>query len=253
LLAARSLPSPRTHWRKPRRLRRRASGRSFAYNLRFPGQYYQAETGLNYNWNRDYDPLGGGRYIESDPIGLRAGVNTYSYGSANPLTDIDPMGLCKVELRFKHVWNAGGWLGWHAYVVTTDPNGSETISRAGPVGSNAYSGWGNIYAHQDPYDSNSKDWQTDPGNRWDHRVNLVLSQDNVPCDCINKKFASDLDAITNAHIPYYPFDLNSNAVVGTMLRDSGFNVTSAPVFAPGFGVDLNLNYVPSGIPLVSPW
>ena len=39
------------------------------YNLRFPGQYYDAETGLNQNWNRDYDPVVG-RYVEADPIGL---------------------------------------------------------------------------------------------------------------------------------------------------------------------------------------
>ncbi len=50
---------------------------TFPYNLRFPGQYYQAETGLNQNWNRDYDPLTG-KYVESDPIGLNGGVNSYS-------------------------------------------------------------------------------------------------------------------------------------------------------------------------------
>ena len=47
-----------------------------SYNLRYPGQYYMAETGLNQNWNRDYDPVTG-KYIESDPIRLRGGVNTY--------------------------------------------------------------------------------------------------------------------------------------------------------------------------------
>jgi RHS repeat-associated protein len=51
-----------------------------AYNLRFPGQYYDAETGLNQNWNRDYDPLIA-KYIESDPTGLRAGINTYGYAT----------------------------------------------------------------------------------------------------------------------------------------------------------------------------
>jgi RHS repeat-associated protein len=55
------------HWRNRRRVRRRTSGRSFVYNPRFPGQYYDAETGLNYNYHRDYDPAVG-RYIESDPI-----------------------------------------------------------------------------------------------------------------------------------------------------------------------------------------
>jgi RHS repeat-associated protein len=65
---------------------------TFAYNLRFPGQYYQAETGLNQNYNRDYDPLVG-RYVESDPIGLRGGINTYSYVGDNPLWYFDPFGL----------------------------------------------------------------------------------------------------------------------------------------------------------------
>jgi RHS repeat-associated protein len=63
-----------------------------SYNLRFPGQYYQAETGLSQNMARDYDPQIG-RYIESDPIGLRGGLNTYGYVGSKPVSAIDPTGL----------------------------------------------------------------------------------------------------------------------------------------------------------------
>jgi RHS repeat-associated protein len=67
-------------------------GISTIINLRFPGQYYDAETQLHYNYYRYYDPSTG-RYITSDPIGLLGGLNTYGYVSGNPLKLIDPFGL----------------------------------------------------------------------------------------------------------------------------------------------------------------
>ena len=61
-------------------------------NIRFPGQYEDAETGLHYNYFRDYDPSLG-RYIESDPIGLRGGKNTYLYANANAQRYYDFLGM----------------------------------------------------------------------------------------------------------------------------------------------------------------
>jgi RHS repeat-associated protein len=65
---------------------------SLTLNLRFPGQYYDTETELHYNYFRTYDPKAG-RYLESDPIGLKGGLNTYGYANGNPLKYIDPLGL----------------------------------------------------------------------------------------------------------------------------------------------------------------
>ena len=64
--------------------------------LRFPGQYADAETALNQNWHRDYDPTIG-RYIESDPIGLAGGVNTYAYVLDMPLHSADNDGTGIVD------------------------------------------------------------------------------------------------------------------------------------------------------------
>ena len=65
---------------------------SVVNNFRFPGQYYDEETGFHYNYHRYYDPKTG-RYLMPDPIGLAGGINLFVYASNNPVNNIDPLGL----------------------------------------------------------------------------------------------------------------------------------------------------------------
>jgi RHS repeat-associated protein len=73
---------------------RAASGNGYTLNLRFPGQYFDAETGLSYNYFRDYESAIG-RYVESDPVGLQGGLSTYAYVSNAPLKSYDAKGMVK--------------------------------------------------------------------------------------------------------------------------------------------------------------
>jgi len=109
------------------------TGTSFTFNLRFPGQYYDAETGLNYNYFRDYEPATG-RYVESDPIGLGAGLNSYAYVENNSLYFRDLQGT-KPE--------AYGMMpekGWSTSTVMCD-------------------GHGNVVPYISPYEYTAKDME----------------------------------------------------------------------------------------------
>jgi RHS repeat-associated protein len=96
-----------------------ASIGTFVYNLRFPGQQFDVETTLNYNYFRDYDPATG-RYEESDPIGLRGGMSTYAYALGDPILSTDPRGL-KARVCCKNL----DYLGWtpfrHCYIEVENP------------------------------------------------------------------------------------------------------------------------------------
>jgi RHS repeat-associated protein len=70
--------------------------------FRFPGQYYDQETGLHYNYHRYYDPMIG-RFVTPDPIGLRGGINLFVWVQNNPINKIDPNGL-EVQICARQSW-----------------------------------------------------------------------------------------------------------------------------------------------------
>ena len=73
-------------------------------DLRFPGQWFQAESGLHQNWMRDYDPALG-RYLQADPLGLVDGASVYGYALQNPGRWTDPYGLEAGVV----IWGGAGW------------------------------------------------------------------------------------------------------------------------------------------------
>jgi RHS repeat-associated protein len=110
---------------------------AFEFPLRLPGQYYDKETNLHYNYFRDYDPSLG-RYGESDPIGLRGGPNTYAYVYGDPLRFSDPKGLdtyiCTRPLRGSGGLTPGP--AFHQYVCTwNDYTGQIVCGSITPTGS----------------------------------------------------------------------------------------------------------------------
>jgi RHS repeat-associated protein len=83
---------------------------NLAQNLRLSGQYADQETGYYHNGFRTY-AADLGRYLESDPIGLKGGINTYAYARSNPVNTVDPSGLSGLT-GWGGSWGYSGEAGW---------------------------------------------------------------------------------------------------------------------------------------------
>jgi|GEM_PF-2938751 len=124
-------------------------GVKLTLNLRFPGQYYDAESGLHYNWHRYYDPETG-RYISSDrlfilPTALPAHIVNmlipqYHYTGNNPLTRWDQFGLYYADYNITfYGFTFGVMLSddeaypYLGFAIPTNPTGSLTLSPNDPT------------------------------------------------------------------------------------------------------------------------
>ena len=199
-------------------------------NLRFPGQYYDQETGLYQNGWRTYAPSLG-RYIQSDALGLNSGINTYIYALNNSIRFFDQDGL-KVRFICREVVGLPG-RAQHCFVYVTCP--SRGIYRVLSLfATNETNSQGYKYSYN-PFDRNAAikqvDWgrdnPSDPNNTFDGEVkpNMCFSNKCGYEDEVLQRY----DQFPSQYVPYNaPFGPNSNTFAKGLLGNAPL-----PPGAPG--------------------
>ena len=196
-----------------------------------PGQYYDAETGLDYNHMRDYDSVTG-RYVESDPIGLQGGMNTYAYALSNPIRYADPAGL---QVRFicrKVLGVPGG--AQHCFVFVSCP--AERWSRVLSLymaGSGPHEGMGYKYAHT-PGDIAEAAKEVDFGRDDPFNPNNTFNEQINPRQCFQdscgyeKRVLRRFARFPAGYVPYHAiFGPNSNTFAHYLIG-AGLLPSNAP-------------------------
>lgn len=189
------------------------SSTGYVLNLRYPGQYFDAESGTNYNVFRNYEPIIG-RYQQSDPIGLAGGISTYAYVGNNPLASTDPLGLdCSVS---------GG------SITCAYPGGGPAFRLPAPAGFPASLGPNDFWYHK--YDVTRSIGCADPGDVMQGLINSPTPGNPNPATPggTPNNAAVPIVAPTNPVTSYLTSDLNTGAPIVV-------NITGAnSAFAPGY-------------------
>jgi RHS repeat-associated protein len=253
---------------------RSGSQPNFESSLAFIGREFDSESGLYFMRMRYYDPAAG-RFLQEDPLGFNSGqLNLYSYVGNDPLNWVDPLGACQVDVRFSRL--GPGY--YHAYIVTTEPDGTQYYFRGGPSGAGPSSGGSGAISSgsggsssgssgSGSSGSSNSSNSTSPGSGrggpgqnngpwgpigtdygryvpgtidWDpgSPPSMRVADQAGDCECYNKPFGQIMDDIANANIPYNPFSRNSNATVRETLERAGLNPGRPPVWAPGWNTQL---------------
>jgi RHS repeat-associated protein len=182
---------------------------TFIYGLRFPGQYANTETGLSQNFFRDYNP-NLGRYVQSDPIGLAAGVNTFGYVGGNPVTRADPVGLDWVIVHYES-HGASNPFG-HSGIGAAVPYSS--VPTIGFYPTDTASGWDKLMGNPVP---GIERWDRD----YSTRSSEITLQTNYWQDLL---IANYLQSVINQAPDYQTYGNNCAQANANALRSAGFPV-----------------------------
>jgi len=99
-------------------------------NVILPGQVFDGQAGLHYNYFRDFDPALG-RYVESDPIGLYVGsYSTYAYANGNAISSFDRYGLASVEAAIAEAIASGNVEALETLLEAADASQAQVIRAA---------------------------------------------------------------------------------------------------------------------------
>jgi RHS repeat-associated protein len=200
------------------------SNLGFDLPLRLPGQYFDKETNLHYNYYRDYDPSIG-RYGESDPIGLHGGLNTYAYVRSNPMSYFDPDGLV---VRFICRPVSGLQVFQHCFVYISCPEEgwASTLS--------LYGHGGRIWPRSSYKAANEgPDSPHSPSNVYNEAVPARQCHAD-PCG-YEKSVLRRFNAFPGGFVPYTPSGPNSNSFATGLIGGPPPAGAPGSLAAPGIG------------------